>query len=296
MLGIASLIFSDSPSFALAFVLLVLFSNYILQVQHRPFMSTVEREKELEYHKLKVSEGHPLHIYIEESLTRANDSQTDTRRHVMTKKLTRIDEKKDEKKTDQEQAAEYFFDFNTVELLLLASAILVCVFGIMFEAPTQNESTWDYGLGILTILVISSSLFYYFTVFLSEVVVACGCRMRWMTRLIKAFGTRDLTNGQEDPEEQERSSIGKGGFHIASNPMLFASNDIKKQAEQERLNAERAHAEQAEHLRLQKEEKEEVIKKLREQNAKAKQRLNKGASWNKGATRQSAVLELTELY
>merc|ERR1712065_114150 len=55
-IAMAALMFRDNPSFQLSFILLVLFTSFVLQVKHRPFMSSVEREAEIEKHKLKVAE------------------------------------------------------------------------------------------------------------------------------------------------------------------------------------------------------------------------------------------------
>jgi len=75
---------------------------------------------------------------------------------------------------------EYFFDYNTVEQILLACAIFVCVAGVMFESDRFTESgpqassaaryRWmRESITYFTIIVVLFSFVYYATVFASEV-------------------------------------------------------------------------------------------------------------------------------
>ena len=87
---------------------------------------------------------------------------------------------KDNKRKVKKQR-EYFFDYNTVEQVLLACAIFVCLAGVMFESDrfddaengslvTQNRYAWQRDMiTFATGFVIIFSLVYYFFVFTSEV-------------------------------------------------------------------------------------------------------------------------------
>ena len=78
-----------------------------------------------------------------------------------------------EKQTLRPSKKQYFFDYNTVEQMLLASAILVCLAGIMFENERFEErEDLEYQKDIITYVVISViffSIFYYCVVFVAEV-------------------------------------------------------------------------------------------------------------------------------
>ena len=78
-----------------------------------------------------------------------------------------------EKQTLRPSKKQYFFDYNTVEQMLLASAILVCLAGIMFENERFEErKDLEYQKDIITYVVIGViffSIFYYCVVFVAEV-------------------------------------------------------------------------------------------------------------------------------
>jgi hypothetical protein len=61
----AGLLFRANPGFQLAFVLLVLFWAYTMQVKNQPFMSSVERKVVILEHQAKVKDGDGLHVMLE---------------------------------------------------------------------------------------------------------------------------------------------------------------------------------------------------------------------------------------
>ena len=61
----AGLLFRANPGFQLAFVLLVLFWAYTMQVKNQPFMSSVERKVVILEHQAKVEDGDGLHVMLE---------------------------------------------------------------------------------------------------------------------------------------------------------------------------------------------------------------------------------------
>lgn len=254
-------------------------------------MSTVERQKVVDEHNLKVAEGDSLHVGIQDVISKTANA---TRRGgddsgVHKRRFSEVTKERDEKEVAK-QAQQYFFDFNTVELLLLASSILVCVFGIMFESPTQNERAWDYGLGILTIMVISTSVLYYFTVFLSELVGACDLAGAWwMLWLIRRFANKEEETLQR---KSERMSMSQGAFTIAANPMMKAEPSLDFDPLDE-LNAKPSLS-RASSLS----DRDRMIRKLEEENQRAKEKLKaKPKAGKKGRREQgSVVLEMSDLY
>merc|ERR1712065_21284 len=186
-IAMAALMFRDNPSFQLSFILLVLFTSFVLQVKHRPFMSSVEREAEIERHKIKVEEerknlaetdttkedmSNYIHIRIAEHLEKIERQQ-----EVQSKRRRRIGHVDEDEREEQEISA-YFWDYNTVELFLLGCAIFVCVSGVMFESQSFDSradlDSYMSALAGIVMFVIIFSLVYYGVVFLSEVFAALG--------------------------------------------------------------------------------------------------------------------------
>merc|ERR1711871_661611 len=66
-LGVAlsALMFRRNVAFLLSCVLLLLFASYVLQVRHRPYMSTVEREAVKESHRLKAHEAELIMLELD---------------------------------------------------------------------------------------------------------------------------------------------------------------------------------------------------------------------------------------
>merc|ERR1712185_304255 len=65
LISLAALVFRANPGFQLAFVMLVLFWSYVMQVQNRPFMSTSGRKAVVLEHRLKAERGDKTHMLIE---------------------------------------------------------------------------------------------------------------------------------------------------------------------------------------------------------------------------------------
>jgi hypothetical protein len=186
--GIASagLMFRANPGFQFAFILFVLFVAYVLQVKNQPYMSTAQRDQILMDHKAKVDEGVELHTSINNKVKRflnQDSASTGAKRGMGKKKqsVKNINKAAGMSKRKIRKQREYFFDYNTVEQVLLACSIFVCLAGVMFESDRFNESVngalveenryaWQrdmitYATGAVVIF----SFVYYFFVFTSEV-------------------------------------------------------------------------------------------------------------------------------
>ena len=204
--GIATcgLIFRTNPGFMLAGVLLILFVCYMVQVKHQPYMSTSQRALVLAEHKIKAAAGNQLHKGISVSIQKALTGEGNNRdfKRARLAKMTFGDEsiaigndtklfngkrvrdldykekaqykaakqsKKERKKDAKMKAREFFFDYNTVEQVLLACAILVCLAGVMFESDrfqakdASGKLRYGWMRDFVTywiITVVIASLFY----------------------------------------------------------------------------------------------------------------------------------------
>ncbi len=141
-IAIIATIFYSNPSFQLAFTILILFSSYVLQVRSRPYMSEAERLKEVANHDSKVEEGDKRYIKFEKDLKELKNKKKSQKKeeHGRRRKQSvwRTGSAQEIKKAVQRNAQPFFFDYNTVELILLACAIFICAAGIMFTSGKKE--------------------------------------------------------------------------------------------------------------------------------------------------------------
>lgn len=226
-----ALMFRANVAFMLAGVLLVLFGCYVLQVKHRPYMSMVERASVREHHRLKAREAEllmeergfsdiPADIKLHYEMSKAiatlqrnlNERKRNNRRVI-----TRLSDAK--LMTKQETvASDYYFDYNTVEQVLIMSSIFLCLVAIMFESGQFYELDRQTGLSVLktdsstqgfytTVLILGAivlfgSLIYYGIVFVAEVI---GHVPQWLRYTCANRKSRRLMlsqNASEDEDEQ----------------------------------------------------------------------------------------------
>lgn len=113
-------------AFQLAMVLLFVFAAYSLQTRFQPFMSPSERGDVLERHEaLRLTS--PVHAML---ATRLRDIANAGRKRVRSK----VDWAAPRLAIARQLArgfSVYLFNYNTLESILLCSALLVCLSGIM---------------------------------------------------------------------------------------------------------------------------------------------------------------------
>jgi len=199
-IALAGLIFRTNPGFMLASVLLVLFVSYMMQIRHQPYMSTSQRNICLAEHKIKAEAGDPVHKRIAYNIERALADRKLKMERLTSKKgintggsfgLNGFTTKTRESigvKKKVNKARQYFFDYNTVEQVLLACAVFVCLSGVMFESDRfqalDASGKLRYGwqrdiVTFLVVFVVIGSLCYLLLVMLSEVI---GFTPGWVKR------------------------------------------------------------------------------------------------------------------
>ncbi len=268
-IAVASLLFADNPSFQLATVLLVLFVSYVLQVQHRPFMSTAEREAVLKHHRAKIDSGSRAeaqkHLEIAERLKEIDDRIAHEQRLKLGGKGGGSFSELAKKYTNSQQARKYFWDFNTVEQTLLACAIVVCLAGIMFESPRfieRDDLEWQKsGITYLVIIVIAFSLIYYSAIFLSEAFTALGIGQSFISActsvfMSKKYKERTQATDELDPENEK---IGHSK-QMSDNPMFYSA-DLKEAETKAEHESEKAR-ELIEQLQKMKEVNEKLVNEV----------------------------------
>merc|ERR1711968_141997 len=161
----------------------------------------------------KVDEGIELHTSINNKVKRFLSNET---KKQSGKKLAKKRSKRDmsnRKKKQVVKQREYFFDYNTVEQVLLACAIFVSLAGVMFESDRfdddkngslvkENRYAWQRDMiTYITGTVVIFSFVYYFFVFTSEVF---GFTPKIVKRL---FSNRKRGFGSLQENEDQRSSV-----------------------------------------------------------------------------------------
>ena len=277
-----ALLFRRNISFMLACVILVLFAAYVLQVRHRPYMSTVERIAVKEAHKFKALEavalmernringttnkGIPadllLHLELNRAIISLRDSvnRRDQKNRYSIKNLEEATTIIKQKRSVQD----YYFDYNTVEQVLIMCCIFLSLVAIMFESGQFYETDPVSGISVLrtddttvafytTILVIGGivligSLIYYTIIFVAEVIghVPQWVRVLFASRKTRAekhresndMGGRGMDNieNNEDESDFEMSEIS-----VYSNQL---GNNEEHKLELRRAKLAAAHAEQ----------------------------------------------------
>jgi len=202
-IAFAGLMFRAQPGFQMAVMLLILFVAFVLQVKHQPYMSTAQRDLVLAEHRQKVAEGVSLHKNINDKVRRflneGSAGKAGKKKGKNINSLMKIASSSTMRSMNVQKKRQYFFDYNTVEQVLLACAILVCLTGVMFEsdrfqdvkegALLQDRYGWQRELITYSaICVVCFSLAYYFLVLISEIF---GVAPKF---LLHYFGNREKAN------------------------------------------------------------------------------------------------------
>ena len=173
--GIAfvSLMFARNASFQLAACIVVLFTAYALQTHFNPFMPPSECESVLRDHET-ASLASGLHARLRVKLAAIQSrGRKRTRANVMTP-AGRVDIK-----ALLGRLSSSMYSYNTVEAVMLASAIIVALMGILFDASATGATSYSgrtsaEAVSSVVITVIVLTLVYFFSVVFTEVYVLWG--------------------------------------------------------------------------------------------------------------------------
>jgi len=287
-----ALLFRANVAFMLACVLMVLFACYVLQVRHRPYMSTVEREAVKEAHRLKAHEAELLleensmadidrdmllHHEMQKAIQQLQDNIARRRRQKGGKIVRTLSEAMRKGKKDTRNS-DYYFDYNTVEQVLIACAIFISLVAIMFESGqfykydeetgdtilATDSSTQGFYTAILVMgaTVLIGSLVYYLVVFMAEVIghVPMWVRLLCASKKTRQQRKREMNDGSDDED---------GDFEMADRGMyanpLQDLEEAKRQAATANQRALKLQ-EQNEAANRQKLQMVEQMKRLKQEN------------------------------
>ena len=152
---------------------LVMFISSALQVRHNPYMS--EAEKPLVVLRYQAQLDRNAFQALRSGIAGAvrADSKDKKKKALHLGDNKAIDEAK--ASANRKAAVAYFWNYNTVESVLLCCAVLVTLAGVMFQSGkvAQDPSTSD-SLAYAVLVVIIMSLIYFCTVFTTEMLIGLG--------------------------------------------------------------------------------------------------------------------------
>lgn len=171
MIAFTALMFNRNPGFQLSIALLVMFVSYAAQVRYVPYMSPSEMTEVLYDHERKADEGDLRHMRLREALA---TSATRGRKKATGTSLLAAAKKREE---ENASVASFFWNYNTVEAVLLGCAVLVTLSGVMFESNRFQSEYYQAQRDAITyfvLFIIFASIVYFFIVLGSEIAVTCA--------------------------------------------------------------------------------------------------------------------------
>jgi hypothetical protein len=265
LISVITIIFRRNSLFQMAFMLLVLFAAYAVQVIYRPYMSMSERKQVLEDHEMRMRRMHQdTHAIDAHAHLRGTDHHKKGKRNV------RLGDTGVPSLREQGVAtANYFFNYNTVEAVLLTSAILIAVSGVMYESDrfdNEDGTKTRYNgqkdsLTACVLLILWGSILYWLTVVVSEIVLTINPEL-WQKKKEKEEVVKE--------EDEFEMSHGLNPLHHQAS----AGNDSAAIAE-ERLRKAQAEAALGRHKNVIDEQSREILELKKKVQASA---LSKGDS------------------
>ena len=163
MISMTSLMFRSNPTFQLAMSLLVMFVFYTLQVLHRPYLTQGEAEKTLK--------GTKAQMYLTKEQNRRKNATGGRKKQLDYEDLHTKEEV-------TKFVLGYFWNNNTVEAVLLFSAVLVNLAGLMFAGIPDGVEFYENHKRTITYLLLINvigTVIYYFVVFFWEFLAKTDC-------------------------------------------------------------------------------------------------------------------------
>ena len=210
----------NNASFQLAIMMLVLFTCYILHMKNRPYMSTVERLHVIEEHKAAVNDGVLTQVTIAAHIKQATDDRT-TRMERKHKRGGRGGSSLNsaiqfaQRDGRDEKPESYFFNYNTMEAILLSCAILVCLCGVMFvsgELQRKGNEVPQVVATVFLTVVVMGSMVYIGVVFCSEL----GVKVPPL--LLRLFA--DAKTALQKQNELKGLTIEDDDVELSANPLM----------------------------------------------------------------------------
>jgi len=134
-----------------------------LQVRNTPYMSMSEREDVLNDHRRRALTGDAKHAMLQSTLAAVKKAG---------RRAGGVQSMDKQRERANSAAVSFFWNYNTVESVLLFCAVLVNLAGVMFESGRFDTGLYDAQKDFLTwvvVVIIVVSVVYFIVVLLSEV-------------------------------------------------------------------------------------------------------------------------------
>jgi len=223
LIAISSLIFNTNQNFQMAAMLLVLFLAYAMQVRFFPYMGPKNFDEVLKQHEEAVRQCNPLHLRLAATLSgiQARGKRQSRTQSIQNKRALSVS-------AIAGTISSFLFDYNVVESILLASALLVSLAGIMFGATVGSQGSSFYqqsrdGVMGAIIAVIALSIIYWLTVVAVEI-ITLSMEQRNRERIELKLGAR--SNSKNSPASKNLSKVIIGNNNNSSNGLSNEGNSI----------------------------------------------------------------------
>jgi hypothetical protein len=203
-IAITAVVFNKNASFQMAACLLVMFLAYSAQMMGRPYMSPGDFEDTLKAHT-EASYTSAIHARL-----RAVISNIETRGRKKARKNLMNFEGKIDRSAIFGILSGWLFNYNTVEQLMIFSAVLVCLMGIMYQSSELTYTSSRDSITGVVMFVIIAAIVYFFTVLITEIVVLYneGHRAEQLAKSARA-GSKAVKKGG-DGDGKASPSVGSG--------------------------------------------------------------------------------------
>jgi hypothetical protein len=209
-IAFTQIMFRGNPTFQLAVALLVMFLSYVAHVEAKPYMSNSEREAVIEEARA-------------EGILPASQKFGAKNKHIRRKKLKLGALKVGQIAEQLEVAVDYIFNYNTVESVLLACAVLINLGGIMFSSGHLDNEYYAEQNEIIAwvmVMVVVFSMMYYGIVVTFELFGGFGL-LKWAKRVFSCCfrNDKDLLRGDREDEVEMGTFKETASFKMSSNPI-----------------------------------------------------------------------------
>jgi len=166
-ISITAVVFSKNSSFQMAACLLVMFLAYSAQVMVRPYLSAAEFDDVIKAH-IESSYTSAIHARLRVQIAKIESRG----KKKVRKNLLSFDGTVD-RSAILGVLTGWFFNYNTIEQIMIFCAVIVCLMGIMYQA---NSASVFYpgaldGVTAVVMITIIFAIVYYVTVVVTEMVI-----------------------------------------------------------------------------------------------------------------------------
>jgi len=166
-ISVTAVVFSKNSSFQMAACLLVMFLAYSAQVMVRPYLSAAEFDDVIKAH-IESSYTSAIHARLRVQIAKIESRG----KKKVRKNLLSFDGTVD-RSAILGVLTGWFFNYNTIEQIMIFCAVIVCLMGIMYQANTSSvfyPGALD-GVTAVVMITIIFAIVYYIVVVVTEMVI-----------------------------------------------------------------------------------------------------------------------------